>query len=41
MPIVEPGWTQSNAFFMVEDKHVTIGLCQGRALEIFNNSIKT
>lgn len=39
MPIVQKGWTPSNAFFKGEGNQINIGLGKGSALDIFNNNI--
>jgi len=39
MPIVNSGWTSTNAFFNAEGSVVNIGLGKGIALNIFNNNI--
>jgi hypothetical protein len=46
MPIVESGWTNTNAFFKLETNsaglsQVNIGLGNGEALNIFNNNIQS
>lgn len=39
MPVVSKGWTKTSAYFKLECGVVNIGLGQGTALEIFNESI--
>lgn len=39
MPIVQSGWSTSNALFKGEGTQINIGLGKGSALDIFNNNI--
>ncbi len=39
MPIATKGWKSENAFFKAEGKQINIGLGDGKALEVFNDSI--
>jgi hypothetical protein len=41
LPLVQKGWTSSNAFFKLEGDVINVGLGRGTALETFNNNILT
>ena len=39
LPLVQSGWTSSNAFFKYENNVINIGLGNGKALDIFNHNL--
>ena len=41
LPLVQPGWKNTNAFFKFEDPNVNIGLGRGDAIQIFNEALQS